>query len=53
MRLGLTGFQGLMGFPSKVGMETDQDNFTALPAGGLQGFCGLGSSRQAWNPCVL
>lgn len=24
MRLGLTGFQGLMGFPSKVGMRTDR-----------------------------
>lgn len=39
VRLGLTGFQGLMGFPSKVGVETLQDNFTVFPAGGLQGFC--------------
>lgn len=46
MRLGLTGFQGLMGFPSKVGVETDQDNFTVIPAGRQQGFC---SACRVWT----
>lgn len=49
MRLGLTGFQCLTGFPLKAGTRTDLDNLTVCSADGLQGFCSAcGFGTKLW-----